>query len=51
MTRRELAALDRLRRQIERGTRPFEVVGPLVEQNERVHLEVRSFRPLPDDPR
>lgn len=51
ITRREQTALARLRGQLERGTRQFEVVGPLVNENERVHLEVRSFRLLSDDPR
>jgi hypothetical protein len=50
MTRREQTALARLRGQLRRGAMRFEVVGPLVKENERVQLEVRSFRPMADGP-
>ena len=49
MTRSEQTALERLRGQFQRGARRCEVVGPLVREGESLLLEVRSFRPIPDD--
>jgi hypothetical protein len=51
MTRQEQGALARLRGQLGPGSGRFEVVGPLVSQNETLQLEVRSFRRLADDRR
>jgi hypothetical protein len=44
ITPRERDALARLRGQLERASKRVEVVGPLVAEDARVHLEVRDFR-------
>jgi hypothetical protein len=44
ITPRERDALARLRGQLERARKRVEVVGPLVAEEARVHLEVRDFR-------